>query len=109
MGRLIGWRIQQLLEVIFVSSKVNVHFCLVVIAAFRAVLPPPLVSFLEMMTAECVAPVVATATVAGIREQDVLIFVVADPLAATFASCEVLSATAQSALGTAAFLCTAGT
>jgi hypothetical protein len=50
-----------------------------------------------MITAEGVAPVVSVATVRGVREHDVLVFVIADPLATAFCSGQLVFLAAQSA------------
>jgi hypothetical protein len=51
--------------------------------------------FLKMPAAKCVALVVAMATVARVREEFVLVFVVANPPTAAFGSREILGAAAQ--------------
>jgi hypothetical protein len=48
--------------------------------------PIALVVFRVMITAEGVAPVVSVATVLGIRENDVLVLIIAYPLATAFCS-----------------------
>jgi hypothetical protein len=62
-----------------------------------------------MVATESEAPVIATATVAGVGKQDVLIFVVADPLAATLGSRKLLGTAAQATAASTALLCSART
>ena len=77
-----SWRIFELFEVILVRPIVDIHFGLEVIPAFLAGLPVAGMSFVEVMAAQCVAVMVSVTTIAGIGKQDIVLFVVTDPIAA---------------------------
>ena len=79
-GRLVGWRVCKLLEVVLVGAAVDVHLRLEVRAAPGTILPRAAMAFGMVVPAEGVAPVVSETTVPGVGEQHVIVLVVADPL-----------------------------
>jgi hypothetical protein len=81
--RLVSWWVGQFLEVVLVRPIVNIQFGLERLSALRTFLPLPLVSLVVMIAAQGITAVVPMATVPGIREQDVLVLVIANPLPAT--------------------------
>jgi hypothetical protein len=88
-------RVLQFHEVILVSSVPDVHFGLKSFSAFSTLPPIAAVAFHVMVTAEGVAPVVSMATVCRVRENDVLILIVANPLATALCSGQLVFLAAQ--------------
>jgi hypothetical protein len=82
-GWLEGGRVGQFLEVILVGSIVDVQFCFERRSALRAILPPSSMAFIVMIATEGIAAMVAMAAVAGKGEQDILVFIITNPLPAT--------------------------
>ena len=74
-------------EVEFICSVPDVHFGFEALPALLAVSPITFVALGIVITAERVAPVVPVATVRGIREHYVRVFVIANPVATAFGSC----------------------
>ena len=83
-SRLELWRVLKFFEIIFVRAVIDVHFGLKVSAAFFTGFPVARMSFIKMVTAQCIAIVVSTTTVMGVGKQNVFMLVIANPLAATF-------------------------
>jgi hypothetical protein len=81
---LIGGRVTQLFEIVFVGPIVNIHLGIEGFTTLGAILPMAFVSLTVMIAAKRVAVMVSTTAIAGIRKHHVLIFVIANPLAATF-------------------------
>jgi hypothetical protein len=77
-------RVLQLLEVIFVRPVVHVEFGFEFLAAGRASLPGARVLLGMVISAEREAPMVPVTAVPGIREENVLVLVVTDPVATAF-------------------------
>jgi hypothetical protein len=81
-----GWlecgRILQFLEIILVGAVPDVHLGFEGFAAFVAVFPEACMSFIVMVPAEGIAIVVSVATVPGVRERDILVMIVANPVPA---------------------------
>ena len=80
---LVFWRILQFLEVVLVRSIRDIHLHLNVFSTLWTLFPMARVFFGMVVAAQGEPPVIPVATVPSIREQHVLIFVVADPVAAT--------------------------
>jgi len=97
MLRLERGRIRQLLEVVLVGAVINIHFRLKILAASRTVLPSPVVTLSVMLATESQSSVIASTTVAGVREELVLALIVADPLAATLGFGEFVGRTTEPA------------
>ena len=75
------------------------HKPIEILAAFGAILPATTVAFVMMVGAKRFVAVIPMATVRGIGEQHILVFVVANPLAATFRAGEFALLAAQPATG----------
>ena len=76
------WRVLQFFKVVFICPIIDIHLCLKITPAFLAGLPITRMPFVEMVAAQCVAIMVSGATVAGVRKQDILMLVIANPIAA---------------------------
>ena len=74
-------RVFEFLEIVLVRAVPDVHFRLETLATFLAILPAARVPFFVMITAQRVAAVVAMARISCVRKENVLVFVVADPIA----------------------------
>ena len=92
-------RVFQLLEVVFIRPVIDIDFCFEVIPAFLAGLPITGMSFVEMVTAKGVAIVVAGTAVSRKGKHDIVVFVIADPVAAAFRFGQVFGLTAQPTAG----------
>ena len=83
-----GWlecgRILQFLEIVLVGAVPHVHLGLETFAAFLAVLPTTGMAFVIVVTAQCVAVMIAVAGIRCIRKENVIAFVVANPIVATW-------------------------
>src|SRR5207245_55589 len=79
----VGRRVLQLLEVVLVRPVVDVDLGLEISPAPAALLPGAAVSLRVVVAAQREAPMVAVTAVPRVREQDVRLLVVADPLPAT--------------------------
>jgi hypothetical protein len=81
-----GWfecgRVFQFLEVVLVGAVPDVHLGFKGFAAFVAVFPEACMSFIVMGPAEGIAIVVSVATVPGVRERDIFVMIVANPVPA---------------------------
>ena len=82
MSRFECRRVLQLLEIVFVGSVPDVHLCIIGVPTFLAVLPGPFMAFIVMNPAKGVAVMVPIAAIPCIRERDILVMVVADPILA---------------------------
>ena len=82
LRRLVGRGIRQLLEVVFVRPEVDVHLGVDVCSARWALLPRPRMPFGGVVAAQRVSAMIARTTGVSVREQHVLVFVIADPLIA---------------------------
>ena len=89
-------RVLELLEVVLVGAEVDVQFGLEVFATLGAIFPVAVVLLGMMGTTEGEASVIAEAAVPCIREQLVLVLVVADPLTAALRSDELARFSAES-------------
>jgi hypothetical protein len=78
----LGW-IFEFLEIVLVRTVPHVHFGLEIRAAFLAILPPTFVPFVMVRTAQRVPIVIAMAGIAREGKQNVTVFIVANPVAAT--------------------------
>jgi hypothetical protein len=87
----------KLLEIVFVRSVPHVHFGLETVAAFRTGLPVPIVFLIVVESTKGEADMVAPATIAGVREHDILVSIITDPLTTTRGLGELTSTPAQSA------------
>jgi hypothetical protein len=72
----------QLLEIVFVRPIVDVHLCLDILSAAKTILPVAGVAFRMVIAAQSKATMIAIAAIPSIRKQDVLAFIVTNPLAA---------------------------
>lgn len=97
LRRLVGGWAFELGEVVFVGSVVDVDFSFKLTTALRAGLPGAGMAFGMMRAAERESVMVPGATLAGVGEQDVLPFVIANPLAAALGQDEVAGFSAQPA------------
>jgi len=73
----------QLLEIVLVSSVPNVHLRLERLATNPTVLPLPRMALHVMKTAESQPPVISRAAIMSIREENVLVLIITDPIATT--------------------------
>ena len=87
-------RVFELFEVVIVRSVPDIHFCFEAGAAFVACLPITLMALVMMNRAQREPVMISVATVAGIREDHVLILVIAYPVPAALRSNEILRFTA---------------
>jgi len=94
---LVGRRIWQLREVVVVRPVIDIEFRFKSLTAGRAILPGAGMALGVVKTAQGVSTVVPGATVACVREQDVVGFVIANPLAAAFGPDEVASLPTETA------------
>ena len=83
MRRLELGRVGELLEVVFVRAVPNVYLGLEILETFFALLPASRMLLDVMRTAQRIAAVIAVAGITRVRKEDVICFVVADPIAAT--------------------------
>jgi hypothetical protein len=83
-GWFIFWGVLQRLEIVLIRPEIHVHLCLEAFPAQRAVFPVPRMIFVVMIAAERIMTVVPVTAVSRIREQDVLILIVTDPVVTTF-------------------------
>ena len=90
-------RVFKFFEIVFVRAVIDIHLGLEAIAAFFAGFPVARVPFIEVRTAQCIAVMVAGTTVMGIGKQDVILMVVADPIAAALGFGQIFGFTTQSA------------
>ena len=90
-------RVWHLLEIVLVGSIPDDHLGLELCAAFFAGLPVSFVPLIEVKRAEGVALVVPTTAFGGVRERDVLVQIVTDPIAAAFGLDQILGFAAQPA------------
>lgn len=81
---LVCGRILQFLEVVIIGAIPYVHLSLYLILADVAFLPFALMFFSMVKTTQGEATMVSMATIPGIREHYVLIFIVANPLITAF-------------------------
>jgi hypothetical protein len=86
----------QLFEIVFVRPVVDVPLCLDILSAARTILPVPGVAFRMVIAAQSKATMIAIAAIPSIRKQDVLAFIVTNPLAATVRFRQVGGLAAQS-------------
>jgi hypothetical protein len=93
------WRVRQFLKIIFIRAVVNINLGFKIITAFFAGFPIPGMSFVEMITAQCVAVMISAATVIGVREQNIFVVVITDPIATTLRFSQIPCFTAQPATG----------
>lgn len=83
-------RVFQLLEIERVRRVPGVHLGLELRSAPRAARPITGVLFMVMKGAESLAIVVSVAAIPSVRENDVFVFIVADPVVAAFRADELL-------------------
>lgn len=77
-------RVWHLLEVVLVGSIPDDHLGVELCATFLAGLPVSFVALIEVICAEGVTAVVPATAVGGVREEDVLVLIVTNPVAAAF-------------------------
>ena len=82
--RLELWWILKLFEVELVCAVVHVHLCHYVCATDFARLPISLMPLREMARTQRKPAMISRTAVVGIRKHDVFVFVITDPLVATF-------------------------
>jgi hypothetical protein len=82
-GRLVFWRVLQLLKVVLVRATVHIHLGLEILPALWTSLPVARVLFGVVITTQRIAAVIPVTTISGVGEQYVLIFVITDPLPTT--------------------------
>lgn len=96
--RRLVWRwIGHLLEVVLVGPVPNDHLGLEIRPAYLAGLPVTLVTLIEVMAAEGISAMVAAATYPGVREGNILMLIVADPVPAAFGPGQILCLAAEPA------------
>jgi hypothetical protein len=81
-GRFEFGQVFKFLEVVLVGAVPDVHLGFEGFAAFVAVFPVACMSFIVMGPAEGIAIVVSIAAVPGVRERDILVMIVANPVPA---------------------------
>ena len=86
-------------EIVFIGAEMDIGFQVVaeIFFALRAGHPVAIVTFLMMETAKSILVMISVTAIAGVREQGILIFIVADPFTATFGACEIAGRPAQPA------------
>ena len=81
-----GWlecgRVLQFLEVVLVGAVPDVHLGFEGVTAFLAVFPVANMPFVVMGPTESVAIMISVAAVSGVRERDILVMIVANPVPA---------------------------
>jgi hypothetical protein len=97
---LIGRGILELFEIVLICSIVDVHLCLKILPASRAILPVTWMSLIMVIATKRVPAMVPVAAVPGVRKYLVLILIVANPLATTVCSDEVLRLPTEPAMWT---------
>jgi len=75
------WRILKFLEIVLVRPVVDGHLCFGVFSALWTIFPVTRVSFRMVVPAQCESSVIPVATAASVGEQDVIVLIVADPVA----------------------------
>lgn len=98
-GRLEMWWVLQRLEVILVRAIPDIHLRRNGAEALFAILPMTLVAVMPVKRAERVAVVISRATVPRVREQDVFVMVIANPVSATTGLHQILRLAAKAAAG----------
>jgi hypothetical protein len=91
------WRVLQFFKVVFIRAIIDVYFRLKIVAAFLARFPIARMPLNMMVTAQRIAVMVPITTVMSIREQHVVVCIIANPGAAAFCSGQVIGLAAQSA------------
>ena len=97
LRRCVGRRIRKLLEIVLVSSVPDIHFGLERFLTFRTVFPIAVVLLVKMEGTESIAAVVSVTTIMRIREQHILVFVIADPGTAAVCLCQFTGFPTQAA------------
>lgn len=85
-----GGRVLKFHEIEFVGSIIDIHFSFKRLFAFETLLPNAFMFFDIMKAAQGVATMISAATVRVIREWDVFMLIIANPLSATFRSYQIL-------------------
>jgi hypothetical protein len=78
-----AWWIRQFFKIVIICAVVDIHFGFKTFSALLASLPVPGMFLHEMAAAQCITTVVARAAVSSVREQDIIILIVANPLITT--------------------------
>lgn len=81
-------RVLQFFKVVLVCPVVDIHFRLLTFFTFFAILPIASMIFLVVLAAKGVAVMIAGAAIMGIREHDILIVIIANPLVAAERFCQ---------------------
>jgi hypothetical protein len=95
----LGW-IFEFLEIVLVRAVPHVHFGLETRAAFLTILPPTFVPFVMVRTAQRVPIVIAVTRITREGKQNVIVFIVADPVAATIGARQAFGGRAAQAATT---------
>jgi hypothetical protein len=93
---LIVWRVLQLLKIVFIRTIIHIHLGLVeIVLTDRTVFPAARMIFDIVVATQRITSMISAAAIPSIREQNILILVITDPLITAFCPRQVARFSAQ--------------